>query len=54
MLTKEDAELLKAYRDLTAEQRKAVLEFIRTTVLTSSERQEATCDSRDQLDALVI
>ena len=49
MLTKDDAELLEAYRNLTAKQRKSVLEFVKTTFLTSAERQEVNDDIRDQL-----
>ena len=49
MLTKDDFELLEAYRDLTDEQRENVLDFLRATFSTSSKAPEVTCDSQDQL-----
>ena len=49
MLTKDDVELLEAYRDLTDEQRKNVLDFLRVTFSTSSKAPEVICDSQDQL-----
>lgn len=52
MLTKDDVELLEAYRDLTDEQRETVLDFLRVTFSISSKAPEATCDSQDQLLSL--